>query len=164
MSLCEDLRISNNDVMFVSSPSTNATLADVLQHVVIMSKGIVDDPRTTDNAWVERMALSLHANEDVYPPLRAESVLKWVTVSRELDMPPAQLDLVHDVSVAYGAYFTDKVWDLYTREEEKHPQRCNLSSALTARDREQTIRADELAPGCNVPYLVFALWLSLNIF
>jgi hypothetical protein len=107
--ICKELQFSNEDVMFVSRPSKNTTLAEVQQHVVLMSKGIVEDPRDTDNAWVERMSLCMHADEDVFPTLPADAQLCWVQVSRELDLPSTEVELLQEVAVAYGAYFADQV-------------------------------------------------------
>ena len=107
--ICRELQFSSDSVMFVSRPSTNTTLAEALQHVVLMSKGIVEDPRDTDNAWVERMSLSMHADGDVFPALPANAELRWVQVSRELALPTAEVELLQEVAAAYGAYFADQI-------------------------------------------------------
>lgn len=103
--------------MFVSRPSKNTTLAEVQQHVVLMSKGIVEDPRDTDNSWVERMSLCMHADEDVFPTLPADAQLCWVQVSRELDLPSSEVELLQEVAVAYGAYYADQVRSLAVRDK-----------------------------------------------
>ncbi len=76
-----------------------------------MYQGYVDDPRNTDNAWMETVAVSfhddqgttfgafnLHAGDDA-------AAVKWMTIEKDMALYASHRDFVHATAVRLGAAF-----------------------------------------------------------
>lgn len=104
------LAIDDRQVFLVSEPEEATTLEDALSTVVMVSKGYVEDPRNTDNAWVERMSLNLHGAHDVFHLQQdVQGGVKWVELSNNLAVPASQQTLLQKVAAMRRAYFADQV-------------------------------------------------------
>lgn len=68
-----------------------------------MYKGYVDDPRNTDNAWMETTAFSFHDNigdtvGDIALTAGDDAVgAKWIDVKKDLSLHASHVDFVHKV-------------------------------------------------------------------
>lgn len=76
-----------------------------------MFKGYVDDPRNTDNAWIETSVVNFHdKNGDglSHIPLTAGDDacrVKWLSIDRPLDLYASHVDFVRKVCEYHEAYF-----------------------------------------------------------
>ncbi|KAG8212645.1 hypothetical protein J437_LFUL018776 [Ladona fulva] len=80
-----------------------------VRHVI--HNGYVDDPRNTDNAWMETIAVNFHQpseeSEDVLPPLKAGSdaaAAEWVDMCSEKKFYANHGELLQAVSLLRGAH------------------------------------------------------------
>ena len=65
-------------------------------------RGYVDDPRNTDNAWMETCALHFHCSDELGALLPLEAGddavgVKWVTITPDLKLYASHRDWVHTV-------------------------------------------------------------------
>uniref|UniRef100_A0A8D0F033 Transient receptor potential cation channel subfamily M member 2 n=1 Tax=Strix occidentalis caurina TaxID=311401 RepID=A0A8D0F033_STROC len=78
-------------------------------------KGYLDDPRNTDNAWVETVAVSVHFdNQNNVEMKRLNSFLqgcdpelciRWQVLDKRIPLHANHKDLLHKVSTLLGAYY-----------------------------------------------------------
>ncbi|CAM9306625.1 unnamed protein product [Bubo scandiacus] len=78
-------------------------------------KGYLDDPRNTDNAWVETVAVSVHFdNQNDVEMKRLNSFLqgcdpelciRWQVLDKRIPLHANHKDLLHKVSTLLGAYY-----------------------------------------------------------
>lgn len=76
-----------------------------------MYTGYVDDPRNTDNAWMETFAVNYHAegNEVDHWKLQAGSDAKmaaWVEVSSSLNLYASHVDIIRLVAGKHKAHWS----------------------------------------------------------
>jgi len=87
------------------------SLEELFQHGIVVFQGYIDDPRNTDNSWMESQAVNYHdetgqafgkfalkAGDD------AKSV-RWMEVSHELRLYANHYDLVKEVAKRLDAYW-----------------------------------------------------------
>ena len=68
--------------------SVGERVLELLQEAPIVYRGFVDDPRTTDNAWIETTAAHLHLSEDLASKLKLEAgddadSIQWMALTTE---------------------------------------------------------------------------------
>lgn len=74
-------------------------------------KGYVDDPRNTDNAWMETVAMNFHDDDGKHVGkfnLKAgddAANVQWMDVSNSLDLYASHLQLLKSVAERLGAYW-----------------------------------------------------------
>uniref|UniRef100_A0A8C8BJX3 Transient receptor potential cation channel subfamily M member 2 n=1 Tax=Otus sunia TaxID=257818 RepID=A0A8C8BJX3_9STRI len=74
-------------------------------------KGYLDDPRNTDNAWVETVAVSVHFdNQNDVEMKRLNShvhdlCIRWQVLDKRIPLHANHKDLLHKVSTLLGAYY-----------------------------------------------------------
>lgn len=105
----ETLGVDDKLVFLVSSPQEATTLEEALSSVVMVSKGYVEDARNTDNAWLERMSLNLHASMDVFAVSHHLQGAQWRELNNELQVSTAEQDLLQKVANMRKAYYADQV-------------------------------------------------------
>ena len=73
-------------------------------------KGYVDDPRNTDNAWMETAAFNFHdENDDTIGNIDLKAGddakgVKWIDVSSELDLYASHSDFIIKTAQKLGAH------------------------------------------------------------
>ncbi|XP_065663840.1 ADP-ribose pyrophosphatase, mitochondrial isoform X5 [Hydra vulgaris] len=73
--------------------------------------GYVDDPRNTDNAWMETVAVNFHDENGTCVgkiPLTAgddAKAVKWLAIDRKLDLYASHIDFIRKTCEIRGAYF-----------------------------------------------------------
>ncbi|BHF66640.1 Nudix (nucleoside diphosphate linked moiety X)-type motif 9 [Sparganum proliferum] len=107
-----------------SEEALNSTVADPLKKKAILEKveqafrggvkiyaGYVDDPRNTDNAWMETVAVNFHDETGTglaLFPLEAgddASAVRWTDVSSELELYANHRDLLQLTAQLHGAHW-----------------------------------------------------------
>ncbi|XP_076042899.1 ADP-ribose pyrophosphatase, mitochondrial [Oratosquilla oratoria] len=87
-------------------------LKDLFEQGKEIYAGYIDDPRNTDNAWMESVACNFH-DEDLKGILHklelkagddAKSV-KWMDLDKELELYASHKDIVHQVTLQHGAHW-----------------------------------------------------------
>ncbi|EDQ88032.1 uncharacterized protein MONBRDRAFT_37693 [Monosiga brevicollis MX1] len=71
-------------------------------------RGALEDPRNTDNAWLETTALNFHDESGLFADLEFDpevSPLVWRKATRECPLCPEQMELVYRLASAHQAYF-----------------------------------------------------------
>ena len=74
-------------------------------------KGYVDDPRNTDNAWMETVACNFHDEDGTTVgriPLNAGDdarAVRWLTIDKPLQLYASHSSFVEAVCTKRGAYF-----------------------------------------------------------
>ena len=74
-------------------------------------QGYIDDPRNTDNAWMESQAVNFHDDSgNAFNKFTLQAGddaqnVKWVEVSHELRLYANHLDLVKEVAMKHKAYW-----------------------------------------------------------
>lgn len=85
---------------------------DVVFYIQVF-RGYVDDPRNTDNAWIETVVVNFHDNNgDIMSrvPLQAgddaESV-RWLAIEGKLELYASHYDFIRKTCLLHDAYFPD---------------------------------------------------------
>lgn len=71
--------------------------------------GFIEDPRNTDNAWIETVVVSFHDNAGrVLHNFKLHAgddarAVKWVELRRDMDIYPSFLYLLEQVAILRGA-------------------------------------------------------------
>ncbi|KAG8432778.1 hypothetical protein GDO86_017135 [Hymenochirus boettgeri] len=84
------------------------TFEDMLNKGIEVYKGYVDDPRNTDNAWIETTAISLHfENPDDLQlcALKQEILFRWKTVEQKIPLYANHKDILQKAVDYYHAYY-----------------------------------------------------------
>ena len=74
-------------------------------------KGYCDDPRNTDNAWMETVAVNYHDEDGrVFDQFNLSAgddagAVKWTEISRELSLYASHSAMVKKVAENHNAYF-----------------------------------------------------------
>ena len=122
-------------------PKTAAQLEELFQNQgVFVYCGYVDDPRNTDNAWMETVAHHFHCDSDLGKmlQLRATSdkveVAKacWIDVDADRDVRYANLYASHRAMVDRVLSGEQGTWKYSGREEQN--KRLVLSRSISSRD------------------------------
>lgn len=87
-----------------------AALEALLAQGTELYKGYVDDPRNTDNAWIETVAVSVHFPDQNDPLLRTlgsprSSALEWQVLDRRLPLYADHKMLLQKAASLFGAYY-----------------------------------------------------------
>jgi len=82
----------------------------VLSKSEIIYQGYVDDPRNTDNAWMETTAINFHADGDQVDDwkFRAGSdarLVTWIEVSSNMKLFANHIDFIHLVALRHHAHW-----------------------------------------------------------
>ncbi|KAM8934160.1 transient receptor potential cation channel subfamily M member 2 [Pelodytes ibericus] len=88
---------------------------DLLKKSTEVYKGYVDDPRNTDNAWIETMAVSLHFDRQDDPELRQinqnihgndpEISVRWQVVDQKIPLYANHKEILQKAVDCYHAYY-----------------------------------------------------------
>nr|XP_021142078.1 transient receptor potential cation channel subfamily M member 2 isoform X3 [Columba livia] len=88
---------------------------NLLKQGTEIHKGYLDDPRNTDNAWVETVAVSVHFdNQNDVEMKRLNSFLqgcdpelciRWQVLDKRIPLHANHKDLLHKISTLLGAYY-----------------------------------------------------------
>ncbi|ETO14111.1 nudix-type motif 9-like protein [Reticulomyxa filosa] len=76
----------------------------------LIFKGYVDDPRNTDNSWIETVAVNFHDDQGIYAsrfPLHAgddAASVTWMTVSDHLQLYASHKLFLHQVALFHHAH------------------------------------------------------------
>jgi len=94
--------------------NSNSDGADVVnrlfKNVVTIYKGYVDDPRNTDNAWMETEAVNMHDETgELTKNLKLEAgddaaKVKWVRLDRDYKLYASHEKILQTVIKKHGAY------------------------------------------------------------
>nr|XP_058966084.1 ADP-ribose pyrophosphatase, mitochondrial-like [Pocillopora verrucosa] len=97
------------------SPEENKRIQESLEHLfhhgTLVFQGYIDDPRNTDNAWMESQAVNFHDDSgNAFNKFTLQAGddaqnVKWVEVSHELRLYANHLDLVKEVAMKHKAYW-----------------------------------------------------------
>lgn len=74
-------------------------------------KGYVDDPRNTDNAWMETVAVNFHDDDGRHVgkfELKAgddAANVRWMDIDKNLDLYASHSELLHQVIEHLGAHW-----------------------------------------------------------
>ncbi|XP_073087357.1 transient receptor potential cation channel subfamily M member 2 isoform X10 [Manis javanica] len=78
-------------------------------------KGYVDDPRNTDNAWIETVAISIHFPNQSDVELKRlnchlhacdpETAIRWQAVDKCIPLHPSHKAILQKVAALYGAFY-----------------------------------------------------------
>jgi ADP-ribose pyrophosphatase len=73
-------------------------------------RGALEDPRNTDNAWLETVALNFHDETGLFHGLEfgSSSPHGWMTAFSGCSLCPEQLSVVHQLASAHQAYFVPR--------------------------------------------------------
>ncbi|KAM6064667.1 transient receptor potential cation channel subfamily M member 2 isoform 2-T3 [Theristicus caerulescens] len=87
---------------------------NLLKQGTEIHKGYLDDPRNTDNAWVETVAVSVHFDNHDVEMKRLNSFLqgcdpelciRWQVLDKRIPLHANHKELLHKVSTLLGAYY-----------------------------------------------------------
>ncbi|XP_053929922.1 transient receptor potential cation channel subfamily M member 2 isoform X3 [Cuculus canorus] len=88
---------------------------NLLKQGTEIHKGYLDDPRNTDNAWVETVAISVHFNNQNDVEMKRlnsflqgcdpELCIRWQVLDKRIPLHANHKELLHKVSVVLGAYY-----------------------------------------------------------
>lgn len=78
-------------------------------------KGYVDDPRNTDNAWIETVAISIHFPNQSDVELKRlnchlhacdpETAIRWQAVDKHVPLHASHKAILQKVAALYGAFY-----------------------------------------------------------
>lgn len=74
-------------------------------------KGYVDDPRNTDNAWMETVAMNFHDESgDKFGKLNLHAgddagKVQWITISKDLNLYASHADFIKQVAMLRDSYW-----------------------------------------------------------
>ncbi|XP_075363846.1 transient receptor potential cation channel subfamily M member 2 isoform X4 [Mycteria americana] len=88
---------------------------NLLKQGTEIHKGYLDDPRNTDNAWVETVAISVHFNNQNDVEMKRlnsflqgcdpELCIRWQVLDKRIPLHANHKELLHKVSTLLGAYY-----------------------------------------------------------
>lgn len=91
--------------------STRKLIDDLFDGGDVIYKGYVDDPRNTDNSWMETVAVNFHDDNGTTVgkiPLQAGDDAKnviWLSIDKELKLYASHFDFIQKACKLRGAYF-----------------------------------------------------------
>lgn len=86
-------------------------LEDLFSHGNLVFQGYIDDPRNTDNSWMESQAVNYHDDSgkalDRFSLKAGDDAqnVKWMEISRKLHLYANHYDLVKEVAKQLGAFW-----------------------------------------------------------
>lgn len=86
-------------------------ISDFFDKGVEIYKGYVDDPRNTDNAWMETIAFNFHdSTDEIVGSLDLQAGddaknVRWIDISNELLLYASHKDLIKKVAEQHNAYW-----------------------------------------------------------
>lgn len=90
----------------------------IFRHEIInmqIHSGLLDDPRNTDNAWIETLAINYHDDAGLLngiefgePSMPGTSPVQWTRVTCESSICPEQQQLLRELSAAHQAFYQCK--------------------------------------------------------
>jgi len=89
---------------------TKKDIQEVFQNGEVVFKGYVDDPRNTDNAWLETVACNFHDNDGTTVgriPLTAgddAQAVRWLSIDRPISLYASHSKFVENICLKRGAY------------------------------------------------------------
>lgn len=101
---------------------TKKAIKEVFKNGLVIYKGYVDDPRNTDNAWMETVASNFHDEKGTTVgkiPLSAgddAQAVRWLSIDRPLKLYASHSDFIEKVCVQRKAYFAKTQVNKYTVE------------------------------------------------
>jgi len=90
---------------------TKKDIQEVFKKGTLIFKGYVDDPRNTDNAWMETVAMNFHDEDGTTVgriPLHAgddASAVQWLSIEKAISLYASHSRLVENVCLNHGAFF-----------------------------------------------------------
>ncbi|KJE90147.1 Gk5 protein [Capsaspora owczarzaki ATCC 30864] len=77
---------------------------------VTVFKGYVDDPRNTDNAWMETVAVNFHDDTTVFEAFKLQAgddagAVKWVAIDQSLALYASHVDFVQAAAKLHNAHW-----------------------------------------------------------
>ncbi|XP_025933162.1 transient receptor potential cation channel subfamily M member 2 isoform X2 [Apteryx rowi] len=88
---------------------------NLLKQGTEIHKGYLDDPRNTDNAWVETVAISVHFDDHNDVEMKRmnsflqgcdpELCIRWQVLDKRMPLHANQKELLRKVSALLGSYF-----------------------------------------------------------
>lgn len=70
----------------------------------------MDDPRNTDNSWMETLAVNFHDETgNTFDRFKLQAgddagAVKWLEISKALDLYASHTDMIHRVATKRGAF------------------------------------------------------------
>ncbi|XP_057295057.1 ADP-ribose pyrophosphatase, mitochondrial-like isoform X3 [Hydractinia symbiolongicarpus] len=90
---------------------TKKLIDELFTHGEVIYQGYVDDPRNTDNSWMETVAVNFHDDDGTTVgkiPLEAgddAKAVRWLAVDKEVKLYASHMDFVKATCEKRGAYF-----------------------------------------------------------
>ncbi len=83
-------------------------LKDIFANGKEIYKGYVDDPRNTDNAWMETVAYNFHAESNLFNQIKLKAgddakKVQWLDINSNLVLYASHLDFIHHVANLHKA-------------------------------------------------------------
>lgn len=86
-------------------------LESLFNQEVVIYKGYVDDPRNTDNAWMETVAFNFHdENNEVLNEIKLEAgddagKVQWISIDKNLKLYASHKDFIEKVAKLHNAHW-----------------------------------------------------------
>lgn len=90
---------------------TEKQLHELFAHGVEVYKGYVDDPRNTDNAWMETVAVNFHDEDgNVFSKFKLHAgddagAVQWLELAGSLDLYASHIQFLKKAADMHGAHF-----------------------------------------------------------
>jgi len=100
-----------NSIEETERDSTKKLIDALFEGGDVIYKGYVDDPRNTDNSWMETVAMNFHDDDGTNVgkvPLQAGDDAKnvtWLAIDRELKLYASHFDFIKETCMRRGAFF-----------------------------------------------------------
>lgn len=83
-------------------------LKEIFKNGVEVYKGYVDDPRNTDNAWMETVAYNFHAESNVFNQIKLKAGddakrVQWLDIDSSLVLYASHLNFIQNVANLHKA-------------------------------------------------------------
>jgi len=91
--------------------TTRKAIDDLFHHGDTIYEGYVDDPRNTDNAWMETTAVNFHDEDNSTVgkiPLHAGDdavAVQWLPINKQLNLFASHADFIEKTCAKHNAYF-----------------------------------------------------------
>jgi ADP-ribose pyrophosphatase len=107
-----------NPTMPLHAQAAQLVKQRIFRHEIInmqIHSGLLDDPRNTDNAWIETLAINYHDDAGLLngiefgdPSMPGTSPVQWTRVACESSICPEQQQLLRELSAAHQAFYQCK--------------------------------------------------------